>query len=531
MSLSIIPYQPLPFDVETNCTLPCANWIQKIEREDRTSVQFKFGACPTAATMVNDVEFSDPTTNWNPVGTWTFNGGIASSPVSGSSGNISQVITMSGVDYVEVSFNLTLNNGVFFLTADGSYVEQINSSGTKTLIVPVSGSSAEFFFVFSAALGGEISNIIIRPINTRVSMAVGDLNENMVATIPDSWFTFSQGFLTANFLDWDSLGLDDGCYKLGILDPCECSQFGFMGDNFDVPNQWVVVTGDALIGGGELVFNSIGTSTIRARAAFCANESYEIQYTISGMTASADFHVRLGDAVGVTRTSNGTYTETLTSTSTNTLLRFLSTDSGGITPVTITDFSIETSDPIISHESVPFQLKDTHKCSVLIDACGVGEQFNMGFDGTGFKPVIRLEGTYRQSSYPTTRTSYEYSTGQKSAPYMRTRKAWTFLFGAPSYVMDFSTLWLGLSNVFIDGVAKFCEDDEPPTISLEEDVDFGLVTYTFSDRTELTEKRSCTTLANTQCSEHGVALVIPGSGGFPVGRVLATEGNVLLFTG
>ena len=167
---------------------------------------------------------------------------------------------------------------------------------------------------------------------------------------------------------------------------------------------------------------------------------------------------------------------------------------------------------------------------MLIDACGVGEEFNFGFNGTGFNPKIRLEGTYRTSSYPTTRTSYEYSTGQKNVPYMRTRRAKTFLFGAPEYVHDFSALWLGLSNLNIDGVAKFCEDDEPPTISPEDDVDFGLVTFTFSDKVELTEKRSCTTLANTGCTSEGVALTIQSSGGFNLPNPqLADQGRILLF--
>jgi len=532
MSLSLIPYQPLPFGIEENCTLPCANWVQKIERTDETSIQFGFGACPTAGTVIVNGDFASGGDNWTQTGTWTFNNGIASSPVSGTSGNISQVVTMSGVDYVEVSFNLTLNNGVFFLTADGSYVQQVNFGGTKSFVVPVSGASASFFFVFSDALGGSISNIIIKPINTRVRLDVTDTLDVSEATIPDTWYTFNNGFLTANFEDWSSLALDDGCYKLGIYDPCECSQFGFIGDNFDVPNQFRVITGAATIDGGAMTFDFVGQTQVRSRALLCPNVDYEITYTVSGISgATQDFQIRIGTTNGVVRTTDGTYTETLSTSFTGDIeVRFIANDSGSVSTFEIIDFSIEAVTPIISHRSVEFNLKDTHKCSVLIDACGVGEEFNFGFDGTGFNPKIRLEGTYRTSNYPTTRTSYEYSNGQKNVPYMRTRRAKTFLFGAPEYVHDFSALWLGFSNLNIDGVAKFCEDDEPPTISPEDDVDFGLVTFTFSDKVELTEKRSCTTLANTGCTSEGVALTIPSSGGFNLQNPqLADQGRILLF--
>jgi len=97
--------------------------------------------------------------------------------------------------------------------------------------------------------------------------------------------------------------------------------------------------------------------------------------------------------------------------------------------------------------------------------------------------------------------------------------------------MDWSVMWLGLTNVSIDGVAKFCEDQEPPSISLEDDVDLGFATFTFSDKTELTEKRSCTTLPNTGCDDAGYALTVQGSGGFSYDTTteISTGGNLLMW--
>jgi len=196
MSVSIIPYQPLPFSIEENCTLPCANWVQKIERGDVTSIQFGFGACPTAATMVVGTDYPNSGADWNILGNWTFNAGIATSPPDPNGGSIGQSIEMDGVDYVEITFNLTLSNGFFFVGTDTGILEQVNFGGTKTFVFPVTGDTL-FTFLFNEPLGGSISNIIIKPINTRVELVVGDANDVIVANVPSSWLAFSANAVTS----------------------------------------------------------------------------------------------------------------------------------------------------------------------------------------------------------------------------------------------------------------------------------------------------------------------------------------------
>jgi hypothetical protein len=373
------------------------------------------------------------------------------------------------------------------------------------------GDSINFYF--NSALGGNVSNILARPINTRVQAAITDTSDNLLDLIDPSLYTFKDGFLTVN-VDWDALSLDDGCYKLAVADPCECSQFGFAGDEFEIPNQWRVITGDATIAGGSMTFDFVGQTQVRSRALLCPNVDYEITYTVTGISATQDFQVRIGTTNGIVRTADGTYTETLSTTFTGDIeVRFIANDSGSISTFEINNFSIQAVDTIVAYRSVEFELKETHDCSVLIEACGVGEEFNFGFDGTGFKPVIRLESIYRGGNYPTTKTAYEYSTGRKETPYMRTRKAQTLFFGAREYVFDFARLWIGISNLYINGVLKASEDDEPPTVSQEDDEDLGFATFTFSNKTELTEKRSCTTLPNVGCTDEGYSVYILKTGG------------------
>lgn len=509
MSLTTIPYQPIAFDVEPNCTLPCASWIQKIEKADRTSFQFELDACGTAWTVLTNGDFANGGSDWVQTGTWAFNFGIATSPI-GTSGTIQQSFEQTNSDYYKISFYAEVNNGFLNVFNGSGFFESTQRSGYHEYIFSAS-STTEINFSFSEALGGTISNISLVPINGDVRVDVLDQSDTVQATLPTSMFTYNGGFFTVNVDDWDSLGLSNGCYKFAVYDPCECSQFGFAGDDFRTPNQWRVITGAVNITGGEMQFGFIGDTQVRSRALLCPNTEYEISYTLTGMSVGDSFEVRIGTTNGTTRTADGTYTETLSTSFTGDIeVRFIATNTAAFE---VGRFTIEAVTPIISYTSVDFQLSDDHKCTVLVEACGDGNQFNFGFDGTGFKPIVRLESTYRTSNYPTTKTGYEFSNGFKKVPYMRTRQAKSLLFGSPEYIHDFARLWVGFDNVYIDGTLMASEDEEPPTVSWEEDLDFGIVTFVFSKQ-ELTEKRSCSSKLSIGCQDDGVAIEIRGTGGF-----------------
>lgn len=523
MSLTNLPYQPLPFDLPTNCTLDCANWIQKIERADTTSIQFGYAPCGTTWTVLTGGDFSGGGSNWTQFGTWTFSGGVATSPI-GTNGRIQQTFPQTTSELYQISFYCTVNNGYLNIYNGAGWYEYTQRDGYHEYVFSAA-STTEINFFFSEPLGGTISNIQLKPMNADVRVDVVNLDNVVQATIP-STFNYTDGFVTLNIDDWDGLGLADGCYKLASYDPCQCSQFGFVGDDFVTPNQWRVITGAINITGGQMQFGFIGDTQVRSRALLCPDVEYEISYTLSGMTAGDSFQVRIGTTNGTSRTTDGTYTETLsTSFAGDIEVRFIVTNTGAFA---VQDFSIEAVTPIVSSYSVPFELKDDHDCTVLVEACGNGNQFNFGFDGSGFKPKVRLESTYRTSGYPITRTGYEYSNGFKTVPYMRTRQAKSLLFGAPEYVHDFMNLLLGFDNVYIEGVQMASEDEEYPTPSLEQDVDLATVTMTFSKQ-ELVEKRSCEATESIGCEEVGASILVRGTGGFvKPSTLLDTAGRTIL---
>lgn len=532
MSLGLIPYQPIAFGLEDNCTLPCSSWIQKIERGDRTSFQFTYGACGTTNSILNNGDFTDAGTGWTAVGLWTYVFGWARSPIGGG-GNIQQAFSYTG--FVELSFGLEVTNGTMVLTSNLGLIGFYSQNGIITTVFDATGMTNINFF-FASANGGAIQNVQLKPVASDIRVGVLDLDGNILVQLASSALTITDGYATVNVNDWDSLALPDGCYKFGVKSPCDCSDIGFIGEDFDTPNQFVVSVGGSSnvdISGGAMSVTNSGVSavTVLRVGVLCVGTEYELTYTLTGMAVGDNFRLAAGTANGTLRTADGTYTETITVTATNDNaqdLRFIFGFVGGLHAVDVTDFSIESTSRDLTFTSVPFQLRDSHdcpNCTILVEACGNGDQLGFGFTGSGFKPMIRLEGTYRGSGYDSVKTSYEFATGKRVNPWGRTRKVKSLIFGAPEYVHDFMQILTLIDNVYIDGVNKHCEDDEYPSIAFETDTDMGSVTMTFSDKTELTEKRPCSAVSSGGCSVDGTVLALTGTGGLIFGgSVLTVEG-------
>ena len=496
--------------------------MQKIQGStDVTSIQFAYGACANTFSEIIDGNMTGSGADWSPSGAWTFPDTRAVSPIGGA-GYIRQNISNASGLYYELTFTIVVNNGLMLLNFSDGTIIPYSASGTYTYTFESDGKTYVEFF-FNTALGGSVSNVIMKPILTRVKIAAFYQDGTFFTFLNNTTYavaTYNNGYLTYN-LDWNGLSWPDGCFYLAVYDPCQCSQFGFAGDDFLSQAQWdVYAGGDNLIyiGGGLMQASALGVAAhyVRRLGVLCKDVAYTITFTIADMEGTDTFQFAAGLTSGTIYTTDGTYTEVITPTWTNDDpldLRFLFLlDITNPHFVLITDFSIEAVEPIVTYTSAVLNFRYIQPCTVLVSACGNGDQFNMGFVGTGFNPSIRLESTLRTSNYPTTREAYEFSTGQKKTTYMRTRKARSFAYGAPEYVHDFMRLTLGFDNVYLDGRASFCEDEEPPSISWSDEVDFGVATYTFSDAVELTEKRPCADGVPLGCDVEGIALEVNVAG-------------------
>jgi hypothetical protein len=491
--------------------------MQKVQGStDTISVQFRYGACANTFSEIIDGNMTGSGADWSPSGAWTFPDTRAVSPIGGA-GYIRQAMANAIGLYYELTFTIVVNNGLMLLNFSDGDIIPYSASGTYTYTFKSVGKTYIEFF-FNTALGGSVANVIMKPILTRVHDALFTSDGTLVGFGDASGIaTYNNGFLTLNY-NTDLPSFPDGCYYLAVYDPCVCSQFGFAGDDFLSQAQWDVYAGGdnlIVITGGIMQASALGTAShyVRRLGVLCKDVAYTITFTIADMEGTDTFQFRAGTTNGTVYTTDGTYTEVITPAFTNDDpldLRFIfELDITNLHFVLITDFSIEAVTPIMTYRSVDFDLRnEICECTVLVSACGNGDQFNFGFTGTGFNPSIRLESTLRTSNYPTTREAYEFSTGQKKTTYMRTRKARSFAYGAPEYVHDFIRLTLGFDNVYLDGRASFCEDEEPPSISWSDEVDFGVATYTFSDAVELTEKRPCADGAPLGCDLDGIALEV-----------------------
>jgi hypothetical protein len=518
-----IPYQPLPVDTVPNCTLPTyGGWIQQIEESDPTQVQFTVAPCGSALNVFTNGTFVDGDTDWNPSGTWDFSGNKACSQV-GSSDFIQQNVTLPSGYIMQFIIDVELFAGSVIVSTNLGLAGVINTSGETTIAVASNGITNFNIFVdlSSAAC---VRNIRLMPINNRWRVDLQTAEGDYVDTLTGASFDVARNFLTVGF-NWNDLAVSEGCYRLAFFDPCECSQFGFIGDELEMPRQWQIVDGATATGGviggvmAAISFAGAAAITFQMSNVICPNVAYTFTYTLTGMSAGDEFRLRAGSVNGVLRTADGTYTETITSTHAGGLpfvLRAAFT-LAGTGSFSMTDFSMEAVNPTPTYFTVPFQLVADGSCTTLFNACGNIDQFNMGFAAidaggniagqTGFSPRIRLEGTLRGTGYDGERSSYEFSTGRKVVTHMRTHKRREFTFYAPEYVHDFMNLMRGFDNVYINGDAVFSMDDEYPSMSTEPDTDMAAVTLVFNNRTELTENVRTTSLSAGGCSVNGTTLL------------------------
>lgn len=513
-----IPYQPLPVDVEANCTLPTfGGWIQPIEITDISQLQFTVAACPSFMNLIINPNFVSGSADWNPSGTWDFTGYKACSSV-GSDDSIQQNITLPNGYIMQLVVDVEMFAGSVIVSTNLGLVGLWTTSGEQTFTFQSDGVTNINFFINSNS-SACISNVRLKAINTRYRTDLQTSDGQTVTELGAADYSITREYLTIS-INWDDIGPPEGCYRLAIYDPCVCNQFGFIGDDFTIgggatSTQILLIAGEGGVGGGEIVaINTTGgvsQTQFRKTNVICPDVAYTFTYTVTGLNVGDEFQLRAGLDSGQVVTVDGTYTDVLTSSHSGQLpsdLRWIfDFPADNLTGVTITDFSMEAVTPTPTYYTVPFKIIESGSCTTLINACGDRDQFGMGFPDTGFSPRIRLEGTLRGNGYGGERSGYEFSTGRKVVTHLRSRKMTEFMFYAPEYVHDFMQLLRGFDNVYIGPSKVYAEDDEYPSMSIEADTDMAAVTMKFSQSTELTENVRTSSTSTGGCNVGGTNLL------------------------
>ena len=522
----LIDHQPIRFNYTTECNLVAHDWKQYAQWGDTTQFQMEMEACPTEQDAVKNGGFNT-TSDWVVSGNWSINTSSGrAEKTTGANGSINQPIgTVDGVLW-RIRIDATVTSGFLELNF-GTVYENITSTGVYEYWITADTVSVLQIYA-NGATSGHVSNISAVPINSNFEVAIVNDAGTTVHTITnaDSEMSFVGGYMTVS-IPWQTIvggGIAGDCYTLQVSDPCHCQQGGFVAQDLATGHdEWFYTSGNEdwvfdEIGGTPVIeFNPSGASIslIEHRFIGCNGTDYDVTYTLAGMAAGDIFQVRLGSATGAIRTTNGTYTETITSLGAGNL-KFYGVSTGA-TNYNVSDFSVVATTRTAQFTSVPIKLSETAiDCTYLINFCCDDDNMGFGFANTGFSPILRLAAQYAHGGMTADRNSYEFSTGRKSTTYYRGRKNKSLKFVAPSYIHDAMMHLGGYDHVYIDNTEVFVEDDEYPTVSWNDQTDLGGVTLTMRDKEILIENRRITS------TQKGCNI-----GGNPIGLKPDGTGNVV----
>ena len=535
----LIDHQPIRFNYTTECNLVAHDWKQFQQWGDTAKFQMEMEVCPTEQNAVKNGGFNT-TSDWTIAGsTFAINTSLGRAIKStGGAANINQPIGSTDGILWRVIVDINITSGTFNVGL-GTTVHNITSSGNYEFWI-IADTVTILQIYGDGASSGYVSNVSAVPANDNFEVAIINEAGTTVHTITnaDSEMSFVGGFLTVS-IPWQTIvggGIDGGCYTLNVSDPCHCQQGGFPAQDFKTgTDEWYVYSGnqdwvfDELVGVPVIEFNPSGASTSLIEHAFigCNGTSYDVTYTIAGMVAGDTFQVRLGGATGTTRTTSGTYTESIVALN-NQNIKFYGTSTGA-TNYNVSAFSVVATTRTNQFVSVPIKLSETAiDCTYMINFCCNQDNMGFGFTGTGFSPSVRLAAQYAHGAMTNDRNSYEYSTGRKATTYYRGRKNKSLKFIAPSYIHDALMHMGGYDHAYIDGNEIFVEDDEYPSISWNDQTDLGGVTLTLRDKQVLIENRI---ISNDQkgCNINGNPVLLqPIDGGGGVVWVDPETGEIII---
>lgn len=498
----ILPNQPIIFDKPQECQLDETAIKLLATDGDVSQFQFKIDPCFSDKALIEDEVLQD-SSKWSTTsGVWSVSGGVATKTL-GSAAQLFQSSPATNGTYAKLSF--------IYETSDNSFALNVSWNGNTNFIYNSgyyefyleSNTSSFLSFAGGANLACTITGLRLTTINTDFVVELWDENDTSITTVPTSAMTIADGYATFS-VDWSDLAVSYGCYKIAVADPCNCSQNGIIATDFTTSAQAWAISGGWSISGGTASFDSSSSGSARLLNTLCSGTTYEVTYTVTGVSISERFQVFLGGVGGIQRTSDGTYTEQITSGGTT--FRLTGTPSIGTATFDVTDFSIEaTSKTYITSNLIKY---GSYGCeTILVRACNDSDGLGFGFANTGFSPTFRLPASLSRGVYPMTRESYDYSDGVKRNTYGRGRVAREYGVNAPYWVHDFlAMVGVMADHLYFDEVEYFAEEDEYPSVSWAETDNSGGVIIQVSKKQQLIENVRLTS-SSVGCGADGSRLL------------------------
>lgn len=502
-----IPNQPIVFDQYENCWLEDSGMKVLAEHGDITQFQMKLNPCGSDFDLIQNGNFLltpgmvgsfwERNSNF-----WLIEDGEARK-VQGLGGVFYQEAPASEGTLARLTFDIVIGQGeievgwtsdIITITESGSYEFWLEADSFSTLLG----------FFGNASSVATLTNVQLITVNDNFLVNIVDENDVVVDSLEkaDGYFDFSNGYFTCS-IDWEALAIPDGCYTLEVVDPCDCAKRGidaldFKTSNFvwDLESGWTIASGSA-------DFSSSVDALAQLYHVVCTNQTYEVTYTLSGMSVGEQFQVFLGLNGGTVRGIDGTYTDTIDAAGDNLVL---SATASGASSFSVTDFSIAAVDPEPTYISNTIKVSESFNCSTLALAmCNDSNAFGFGFEGTGFRPLMRIPASLTFGQPIDESLAYDNSFGRSSVYYGRGRLTEELGFDGKPFMHRFAFLWNKADHFYINDVEYFVEDREYPSVSKSENDDSIGVTILVSEKIQLIENRRLSS-ASVGCVPDGTLI-------------------------
>ncbi|PCJ57940.1 MAG: hypothetical protein COA65_08755 [Rhodospirillaceae bacterium] len=254
-------------------------------------------------------------------------------------------------------------------------------------------------------------------------------------------------------------------------------------DTFETDQGWTLFGGVTIAGAGgpTMRYTHAGAA---GNAAFIdvleVGTEYTVTYDILNYV-SGTVRVRLGATDGITRSANGTFTETLTCTNVGRILfLFFPTAGAGVMDIdNVIVSKAVTAGVAFDGQSECFDLQTSHDCSFLWVWSNDNRWGNFDYSVitggsiTNFEHKLRIICAFRGTKYPTERNIGEDSAGVKSVDYMSLRKTKLMdIDFAPDYIHDAIAAFFAHDTRTINGTSFVMDDEYEPSSPNESKVLF-----------------------------------------------------------
>lgn len=465
--LTWIKNQPIKF--ERPNTQNCSNCelfehYQLVDTSDVSQVQFNVQLCGGSTNVLTN-DFNQ----YSLGNGWANDFGVLRKIPT----NVFGLALLSGVivpnTYYLFEVEVSENNGTIRLSVNGIFHDIIGVGLFRFVVL--SGSSQNLWF--QVYMLNNLDSCRIEYINAFVLgenfiFSFWDKDDNYQAEIntytnPDA-FVFAGTTLTLS-IDWNDLNISEGCYKIKYHDSCvnTCGQNGIFNGGFANNDYWQLFTSNnrLRIIDGKLRLNNVGADYAQNAIRLCSGLEYKITWDFEMINNSSAF-IRIGTNVGTTRTTSGTYIDTIIANGSNFDI-VVQGEVGINRPFCYIDnVRVE----LVNKNELVEQLESNwfnygeHDCTLKINACNSNDGLGFVFGDSGFTPRLRIDGAIVNSQYELTRESILSSIGEKDIYFGRRRKNKELRVPlSPEYYHDFLSLLPLFNNVYIDNKEYFVESD------------------------------------------------------------------------